>query len=234
MENKTGKYFKYAIGEIILVVIGILIALQINNWNERNKLNELKQSYYQQLLEDLNKDKLYIKKQIIDFESSRDEYNLYLETYKKPNLTTEESIDNLLSVEFISVILSFQTNSIESLENTGDIKLIPLIVRNSLIDLKKIKDKTAKIAFTNDEHKSNLLEKVTEIVGGPTLMDRLKNQKELSAFLKPEENYHKLFLLYEAAQAWRNQSELTTLKALKTIQDQNDSVIELIEGEMKK
>ena len=34
MENKTGKYFKYAIGEIILVVIGILIALQINNWNQ--------------------------------------------------------------------------------------------------------------------------------------------------------------------------------------------------------
>ena len=33
-ENKMGKYFKYAIGEIILVVIGILIALQINNWNE--------------------------------------------------------------------------------------------------------------------------------------------------------------------------------------------------------
>ncbi len=35
MENKTGKYFKYAIGEIVLVVIGILIALQINNWNGR-------------------------------------------------------------------------------------------------------------------------------------------------------------------------------------------------------
>ena len=37
MENKTGKYFKYAIGEILLVVIGILIALQINNWNEGRK-----------------------------------------------------------------------------------------------------------------------------------------------------------------------------------------------------
>ena len=37
MENKTGKYFKYAIGEIVLVVIGILIALQINNWNENRK-----------------------------------------------------------------------------------------------------------------------------------------------------------------------------------------------------
>lgn len=32
-QNKTGKYFKYAIGEIVLVVIGILIALGINNWN---------------------------------------------------------------------------------------------------------------------------------------------------------------------------------------------------------
>jgi hypothetical protein len=37
MENKTSKYFKYAIGEIVLVVIGILIALQINNWNEFRK-----------------------------------------------------------------------------------------------------------------------------------------------------------------------------------------------------
>ena len=36
-ENETGKYLKYAIGEIILVVIGILIALQINNWNELKK-----------------------------------------------------------------------------------------------------------------------------------------------------------------------------------------------------
>ncbi|MBO3115438.1 hypothetical protein J4050_01685 [Winogradskyella sp. DF17] len=42
MENKTGKYIKYAIGEIILVVIGILIALQINNWNE-NRLNTIEE-----------------------------------------------------------------------------------------------------------------------------------------------------------------------------------------------
>jgi len=36
-KNKTGKYLKYAIGEIILVVIGILVALQINTWNEEKK-----------------------------------------------------------------------------------------------------------------------------------------------------------------------------------------------------
>jgi len=40
--NNTGKYFKYAIGEIVLVVIGILIALQINNWNE-NRINNVEE-----------------------------------------------------------------------------------------------------------------------------------------------------------------------------------------------
>ncbi|WP_242158769.1 DUF6090 family protein [Aestuariivivens sediminis] len=36
-EGKTGKYLKYAIGEIVLVVLGILIALSIKNWNEKEK-----------------------------------------------------------------------------------------------------------------------------------------------------------------------------------------------------
>jgi hypothetical protein len=38
IENKFSKYLLYAIGEIVLVVIGILIALSINNWNEKRKL----------------------------------------------------------------------------------------------------------------------------------------------------------------------------------------------------
>ena len=53
MENKTGKYFKYAIGEIILVVIGILIALQINNWNENRLTNIAVESYLNNLIQEL-------------------------------------------------------------------------------------------------------------------------------------------------------------------------------------
>lgn len=52
-KNKTGKYFKYAIGEIVLVVIGILIALQINNWNIDRKDKIKSYSYLQRLNEDL-------------------------------------------------------------------------------------------------------------------------------------------------------------------------------------
>ncbi len=39
-ENKTSRYLKYAIGEILLVMIGILLALQVNNWNEQRKLRQ--------------------------------------------------------------------------------------------------------------------------------------------------------------------------------------------------
>lgn len=47
--SKTGKYLKYAIGEIILVVLGILIALQINNWNEERKERNLEMALLKQL-----------------------------------------------------------------------------------------------------------------------------------------------------------------------------------------
>ena len=60
MENKTskpalpaGRYFKYAIGEIVLVVIGILIALQINNWNEQKKLKVQEVEALTEIISDL-------------------------------------------------------------------------------------------------------------------------------------------------------------------------------------
>jgi Family of unknown function (DUF6090) len=55
-KNQMGKYFKYAIGEIVLVVIGILIALQLNNWNETRKEDIVEISILNELLNDLNSD----------------------------------------------------------------------------------------------------------------------------------------------------------------------------------
>lgn len=53
MENKTGKYLKYAIGEIILVVIGILIAVQINSWHQDRNRKAVELVLLQQLKEDM-------------------------------------------------------------------------------------------------------------------------------------------------------------------------------------
>lgn len=52
-QNRVSKYLLYAFGEIILVVIGILIALQINNWNENKKDIQQEQIYLKSLREDL-------------------------------------------------------------------------------------------------------------------------------------------------------------------------------------
>jgi len=57
MENRTATYFKYAIGEIILVVIGILIALQINNWNERKKERLKEQAFLKEINLDFKSNK---------------------------------------------------------------------------------------------------------------------------------------------------------------------------------
>lgn len=52
-KNKTGKYLKYAIGEILLVMIGILLALQVSNWNSKRVRNNLERTTLLQLKEDV-------------------------------------------------------------------------------------------------------------------------------------------------------------------------------------
>lgn len=58
-QNKMGKYFKYALGEILLVVIGILIALQINNWNENRKELLHEKKTLGKFLQDLESDSIF-------------------------------------------------------------------------------------------------------------------------------------------------------------------------------
>lgn len=55
-ENKISKYLLYVIGEIVLVVIGILIALQINNWNTVKKTTEVEIKYLKEIFQNLESD----------------------------------------------------------------------------------------------------------------------------------------------------------------------------------
>lgn len=59
-EGKTTNYLKYAIGEIFLVVIGILIALQINNWNETQTKKRVLNTQLTNLIDDLKLDRISI------------------------------------------------------------------------------------------------------------------------------------------------------------------------------
>jgi hypothetical protein len=60
-EGKTTKYFKYAIGEIVLVVIGILIALSINNWNENRLISINETKLLTELYNDAKVDSIFFK-----------------------------------------------------------------------------------------------------------------------------------------------------------------------------
>jgi len=68
-KNKTGKYLKYAIGEIVLVVIGILIALSINNWKEEIKATQDLKTSTNLMLDDLSQDIAFYNLQIEKIET---------------------------------------------------------------------------------------------------------------------------------------------------------------------
>lgn len=70
-ENNFSKYLIYAIGEIILVVIGILIALQINNWNEQSKKDSEEKVLLSGLIQNIHQD-------IINLKALKKEDSLYL------------------------------------------------------------------------------------------------------------------------------------------------------------
>ena len=69
-ENRFSKYLIYAIGEIVLVVIGILIALQINNWNQLKKEQAFEKEILQQIRANLLKDKITLKEIKGNFEKA--------------------------------------------------------------------------------------------------------------------------------------------------------------------
>ena len=120
-EGKTGKYLKYAIGEIILVVIGILIALQINNWNEKRQ-NKLKvDNLLQKIQQDIETDiseivrltKFYAKKDsliqlVLDNKLTKEDYqkptsiNLHYLIYNRDEINLKNiGYSNLMRVQDI-------------------------------------------------------------------------------------------------------------------------------------
>ncbi len=106
MENKTGKYFKYAVGEIVLVVIGILIALSINNWNETRKQKETTNSIYVIVKEDLIND---ISEIDLILKYHNEVRKPSFETVLNTKLTKEDWLKN---PQYISVIEGWKDFSI--------------------------------------------------------------------------------------------------------------------------
>ena len=101
IENKTANYLKYAIGEIVLVVIGILIALQINNWNENRKTNLEEQRALLNIQSDFSKNKELLNDLITTTKKSIDAGMKILNyTGSKVKPKTEDEFNDLLNSLF--------------------------------------------------------------------------------------------------------------------------------------
>ncbi|WP_179345243.1 DUF6090 family protein [Winogradskyella ursingii] len=123
--GKTGKYFKYAIGEIILVMIGILLALQVNNWNNQRL--------------ETNKEQVILKNLRSDFKANITEFNrIYnsstgsykssirlLEIIRGDDIINPEEVETLLDAiinDFYS--LDLNAASIDEIKSSGSLSII--------------------------------------------------------------------------------------------------------------
>jgi hypothetical protein len=148
-ENKFSKYMIYAIGEIILVVIGILIALQINNWNENRKLQNQELSLLSEIrtnlissYKSLKKDSLYSQSDILQYEK--------IENYIEQDLKYDIELDSAFGV------LTFWSTPFikSSAYNTLQAKGLDLIqnerLRQNIVDMYEVDLKS----LINDYDKS--------------------------------------------------------------------------------
>ncbi len=125
-ESRFSKYLIYALGEIILVVLGILIALQINNWNERRKANEKEQA----LLIEINR----------EFKENRAQLNSIIE-FNKGSLA---SCDSLLAKfplkaerSSINYLIKYMDRSFQNFTFNPTDGTINAIINSSSFDLIK-------------------------------------------------------------------------------------------------
>ena len=153
-DNKPLKYMRYAIGEIVLVVVGILIALQINNWNEefQNKSLEIK------ALENLKKD-LVIQREIILSQQAIE--NSILTTLDSCSVIMSSTFQPVAIDRFLNILMERQTfiaNRV-TFDNLGVIGNMVTInnseLRNNIVRYYQELDYTTSVINNNNLYRTN-------------------------------------------------------------------------------
>jgi len=200
-KNKTGKYLKYAIGEILLVVIGILIALQINNWNEERKAKAQERDILLEIKDNLHAD-------INNFRDRIDDGNQtvnYIDLLIKHIEEKKEYNDSLARYFFIPVLMEGFNNSTsgyETLKSMGIEKVNSNLIKKSLanyydvrcknflnvVDLKNM-DNTRSMSQYNKENfrRITFSDKNSGFI--PLYYDELKNDQFYINYLYERKGY---------------------------------------------
>ncbi|MGJ8664617.1 MAG: DUF6090 family protein, partial [Marinicella sp.] len=137
-EGKTTRYFKYAIGEILLVVIGILIALQINNWNESNKARVYEIKMLKEIQFSLMQDMDYINAISTRIGTVDTESQAVLTMFKRNEVNEDELIKRIKDM-YIGFVIHFNDGAYEALKSTGIERVTNDKLRSGIIDFYEFK-----------------------------------------------------------------------------------------------
>lgn len=185
-ENRFSKYLIYAIGEIVLVVIGILIALQINNWNELNKEHATGLEYLKRIHSDLKKDTTYLMIKELDAKEIQQSFELYIQSINKKYSSTDEFVELTSSVYWDSENLILEDKTYNEITNAGKFSFIKNdTLRDQIMDYYRR-------YYAIDEHISEM------------------NQTGINMFLSPYKKIIKYYPVFESLfseEAMRNNSD---------------------------
>lgn len=126
-ENKLSKYLLYAIGEILLVVIGILIALQINNWNENKKERFRSHTLLENLVEEIKQDSIYFNN-VYEVEKNTflKSAELLFDVHSNSNLGVRDEAEMGMAFRFacFTPVIKFSDNAYKELISSDLLKRI--------------------------------------------------------------------------------------------------------------
>ena len=165
-KNKTGKYLKYAVGEIILVVIGILIALSINNWNEEKNTKAEESKILSEIKAAIETDKYKINANI-------SEANISIESIQiiKKQIQLAKPINDSLGYHFAQFLSSSTSNINTGPYETLKTKGLDLIsndkLRNQIINYfeQLVKHNIDQNAYLSDNYYLEYCSKLFNTVG---------------------------------------------------------------------
>ncbi|WP_445386498.1 DUF6090 family protein [Robiginitalea sp. IMCC44478] len=159
LENKGGKYLLYALGEILLVVIGILLALQVNTWNEDRKEAKQLRVALQSIHNDIVQDSLLIHDNLPPLRE-RSQFNQTLLRKAYASETTLDTLVKIMKEDFPIYWISslpFNQNTFENLKSTGAFEILPPGLKASLSDYyTTIVDYQKMAALHTDQYRTHL------------------------------------------------------------------------------
>ncbi len=123
-ESRISRYLIYATGEILLVVIGILIALQVNNWNQNRKDRNLGTNYLSRIASDLRKDTTLLNQKIQLADQLSKGYLQFIKKMYETQRNKEDYIRLFGTVEFNVDELILNEIAYAEMVNTGRLDLI--------------------------------------------------------------------------------------------------------------